>query len=778
MLGREGLRHALDVDAGELDPFAPTIDHQRHPGIAGRVAPTWCRRPGSRPTAPPRARRTTAWPRAARRRDAPCRSGTRSRRGTPGGADRGRRSRRPHQRRQTRRGRRSPRGRAARRPTRHAPAEPGPRPDRRPCPTPPRRRPGRHATGTPRPAAGRTARSAARCASPASAKRGADQQRALHRVRAAFQRTRRVARRRVRRARPATSRYWPSAIVHPHRVIRLETPAPRRSASKPEREQQAVREHRREVAGHHRRRRSEPVGIGRGSALDGFGSEPDRRGGHAPPLGRVASIRSSWINAMVCSSSRAAEARTIRSSSRPPAARIPPEAERRPQPLATGRDQPFGLVEHGDRARFDRLDLDRSSSRNERKALVDPRSRSTQRVGDHGGSLGGHAPSISHRTPPASPHYDGPRAPHRRDSRSSPSPPPAPRSCSSASVAWSAGSGSGLGCSTWPECHPGPALPIRHGAFLIEFSHRALAFLVIVLTLATGLVAWRRPADAPRPSVAGRRSRSRWCWRRRCSAAIVVATELEPLVGHRALRRRPGADRRRHVRGGARCLTSDRSAPPGSTDDARFARLTLAHARPPSARCCSSAPTSGPATRSWSFTDWPLMDGRLVPPLDGDGAPRCSCHRVLALLGVLVRAVDGDPGAHHGEPLPAPWCGSPRSRWRSSWRRSPSGAANVFSRLKPWAVVAHVALSVLIWATLVALATVASLLARRRRPGRHPRHRPRGRRATRRRRAKRRASDTVNGLLPADEAPHHRPAADHHRAGDDPGRRAASPRSG
>ena len=35
------------------------------------------------------------------------------------------------------------------------------------------------------------------------------------------------------------------------------------------------------------------------------------------------------------------------------------------------------------------------------------------------------------------------------------------------------------------------------------------------------------------------------------------------------------------------------------------------------------------------------------------------------------------------------------------------GAANVFSRLKPWAVVLHVAFAVLIWATEVALATVA-----------------------------------------------------------------------
>jgi protoheme IX farnesyltransferase len=39
-----------------------------------------------------------------------------------------------------------------------------------------------------------------------------------------------------------------------------------------------------------------------------------------------------------------------------------------------------------------------------------------------------------------------------------------------------------------------------------------------------------------------------------------------------------------------------------------------------------------------------------------------------------------------------------------------AGAANVWSRMKPWAVVLHVALSVLIWATLVALAVVARRL--------------------------------------------------------------------
>src|SRR6188508_3623471 len=40
-----------------------------------------------------------------------------------------------------------------------------------------------------------------------------------------------------------------------------------------------------------------------------------------------------------------------------------------------------------------------------------------------------------------------------------------------------------------------------------------------------------------------------------------------------------------------------------------------------------------------------------------------------------------------------------------------SGAANVWSRLRPWAVVLHVAFSVLIWSTLVALAALARVRA-------------------------------------------------------------------
>ena len=79
------------------------------------------------------------------------------------------------------------------------------------------------------------------------------------------------------------------------------------------------------------------------------------------------------------------------------------------------------------------------------------------------------------------------------------------------------GTGSGLGCSTWPACEPGHLFPSGPVHSLIEFSHRAMAFLVIVLTALTGLVAIR--VARPEPSRSGpRSSRSRWCWRKRGSA--------------------------------------------------------------------------------------------------------------------------------------------------------------------------------------------------------------------------------------------------------------------
>ncbi len=107
------------------------------------------------------------------------------------------------------------------------------------------------------------------------------------------------------------------------------------------------------------------------------------------------------------------------------------------------------------------------------------------------------------------------------------------------------------------------------------------------------------------------------------------------------------------------------------------------------------------------FTDWPLMDGRLVPTLGG-AATAMFLHRALAaaaMLLVLWTAIRARTGDGRREVLVR----LSTTALALFVAQVLVGAANVWTRLQPWAVVAHVALSVLIWATVVALATMARL---------------------------------------------------------------------
>ena len=106
-----------------------------------------------------------------------------------------------------------------------------------------------------------------------------------------------------------------------------------------------------------------------------------------------------------------------------------------------------------------------------------------------------------------------------------------------------------------------------------------------------------------------------------------------------------------------------------------------------------------------AFTDWPLMNGRLVPALGG-AATTMFAHRVLAALVfvlVLYVVVRARTMSHRSKDLVV----LSTTAGVLFVAQILVGAAQVWTRLKPWAVTLHVALSVLIWATLVTLATVA-----------------------------------------------------------------------
>ena len=253
---------------------------------------------------------------------------------------------------------------------------------------------------------------------------------------------------------------------------------------------------------------------------------------------------------------------------------------------------------------------------------------------------------------------------------------------------------------------PGPALPSGTIHSLIEFSHRALAFVVIVLTALCGIVAMRShqqdrrllwPALLSFPLVVSQA----------VVGGIVVATDLNPwwVTAHFVMALALIADVT-YLAAASLPLVAPASAPPA--DRARFARLTLV-----TTGVVGALLLVGTFVRASNaqlvFTDWPLMDGRLVPSFDAEGAFAMFAHRLLALAGfsfVLWTMVRARTATHRSRPLVT----LSTVAFLLFVAQILSGAANVITRLKPWAVVAHVALSVLIWASLVALATVAGRL--------------------------------------------------------------------
>jgi heme o synthase len=270
------------------------------------------------------------------------------------------------------------------------------------------------------------------------------------------------------------------------------------------------------------------------------------------------------------------------------------------------------------------------------------------------------------------------------------------------------GTGSGLGCSSWPACEPGRLFPSGTIHALIEFTHRAVVVIVTLLTALTGVAALRArprrwilwPAVLAPPLVLVQAFLGR----------VVVLEELDPwwVTAH-------------FVTGlllilvvtavAAGVLAEERGT--GAAVDRAFARLTLATAATVAALLLVGTYVRA-SDAQLVFTDWPLMDGRLVPTLGG-AASAMFLHRVLAAVSFLLVL----------------WTTvrSRAARVRDPWlvRLSTTaallfaaqilvGAANVWTRLRPWAVVAHVALSVLIWAALVALAVVAARTAPRAAP--------------------------------------------------------------
>jgi protoheme IX farnesyltransferase len=220
---------------------------------------------------------------------------------------------------------------------------------------------------------------------------------------------------------------------------------------------------------------------------------------------------------------------------------------------------------------------------------------------------------------------------------------------------------------------------------LIEFSHRLLVFIVSVLVVATAVVAWIDhrdipslvwPATAAFPLVIGQA----------ILGGVVVHTDLNPwwVTAHFAVALAFVADVI-FVAANAFCAVKLPDTGGEATGgDAGFARLTLFTVGATGALLLVGTYVRA-RSAGLAFTDWPLMNGRLVPALGG-AATAMFAHRVLAagvFLLVLWVAIRARTMASRSKDLVV----LSTLALCLFVGQIISGALNVYSRLRPWAVV-------------------------------------------------------------------------------------------
>jgi protoheme IX farnesyltransferase len=259
--------------------------------------------------------------------------------------------------------------------------------------------------------------------------------------------------------------------------------------------------------------------------------------------------------------------------------------------------------------------------------------------------------------------------------------------------------GSGLGClDEWPKCRGGWIAPLDYTA-VIEYSHRALAGVVVLLLVALVVAArrWMRTESTfftlsvaglvvvLGQALLGRQVVTSGLHAALVTAHLIAALALVTLTTTIA----------------ALCFTIGRPRADGS--QAKIVRLAYV-------ALGSLLPlfVVGAFVREkgagLAFDDWPLMNGTLLPSFDTPGAGLHFAHRVLALLvaghliGLAIRARRDERPAVRFYAL---------GGVAAFFAQALVGAANVWTKLAPAAVVGHATLAFVTWAAFVASAIVA-----------------------------------------------------------------------
>lgn len=265
---------------------------------------------------------------------------------------------------------------------------------------------------------------------------------------------------------------------------------------------------------------------------------------------------------------------------------------------------------------------------------------------------------------------------------------------------------SGLGCGTdWPHCS-GRLIPsIENRAVAIEFSHRLMASVVVVLIALLAVTAWRHYRHDRR--ILG------------TSIAALGLVLVQALLGAIVVWFELKAD----------LVTAHLAA--AMTLVAVLIYLTLLVSSLEGARFVASRSVARKGrfaagavfilllvgsyvtgrSAGYVFEDWPLMNGQLVPELISDAESIHFIHRLIALsVGVIVALVCARViRRRHELPTQARLARAALVLYATQVL---VGAGNVFfpppSRMNEALVTMHLLTAALIWGSLVALATISS----------------------------------------------------------------------
>jgi heme A synthase len=269
------------------------------------------------------------------------------------------------------------------------------------------------------------------------------------------------------------------------------------------------------------------------------------------------------------------------------------------------------------------------------------------------------------------------------------------------------GTESGLGCPDWPRCH-GRWIPPLDYHSIIEYSHRATASIVIWLTVALAVVAFRNRrrltrrafslAVIPLPIVLSQA----------ILGAIVVHLDLqaESVVAHLLVAMSLVAVLISLVVevAPAGSVLSPPAGGPGAGADRHFATLASAVAGAELFLMLLGSYVSG-RNAGLAFRTWPLFDGHLLPAYHGLAPDLHFAHRVVA--AVVAVAIFALSGLARRRPQAPPVKVMVRAAAALIGVEILLGAGNVWTRLSPVTRTAHLATAALIWAALFTAARLA-----------------------------------------------------------------------